>query len=432
MFGAMPAKKARAFLALREAAHGAPEARSGQASSWYWPWWWSRSSERDRPQDPGPGHGRDLRGSGRQAASRRGRQGAVRRRPACPRREQLRGHALQDGPHPRGRHRFPEARVPHQRGAGDVLRRQHLPLAAGLRPEHPGHEGGPQAPRRHREEAEPAPAELLRHPPARRHPLPRHQRRRQHPAGPPAGLRAARELGPDGARHRHHDVHRVLAAGPDRAGRAAALRGGRRRHRLPQPEALRRAVEEHRRAQRPDRGILLRPRPGPGLRPGRGHAGALRRTERGPLQGQLRGPVRLRHDHAGHAVRLVPQLRGHRRGRWFACGLRFDEPGRCHGVHPVLARVHPAAGPDGRHGQHAAVRCGLGGAGLRVPRRRGAGRRDRHRAPAGQDRRPRRVQARHVQLHPGQAADRGPVVHGGAGAHRRDRRSRRAQARPPW
>ncbi len=49
-------------------------------------------------------------------------------------------------------------------------------------------------------------------------------------------------------------------------------------------------------------------------------------------------------------------------------GLRVasggDEPGRRHRVHPVLARVHPAAGPDGGHGEHAAVRRRLRGAGL--------------------------------------------------------------------
>ena len=269
-----------------------------------------------------------------------------------------------DGRHPGRRHRLPGARVPDQRGAGDVLRRQHLPVAAGLRPEHPGHAGGPPAARRHREEAQPASAELFRHPPARRHPLAGHQRRGQHPAGAAAGLRAAGELGADGDRHRHHDVHRVLAAGADCPGRAAALGRRRRHHRLPQPEALRRPVEEHRRAQRPDRGVLLRPRPRPGLRPRRRHAGPLRRAERGPLQGQLRRAVRLRHDHAGHAVRVLPQLRGNRRRRRSPRRFRRDEPGRRHRVHPVLARVHPAAGPDGGHGQHAAVRRRLRGAGL--------------------------------------------------------------------
>jgi ATP-binding cassette subfamily B multidrug efflux pump len=41
----------------------------------------------------------------------------------------------------------PGVGIPHQRGAGDVLRGQHLPVAAGLRPERPRHAGGPQAAR---------------------------------------------------------------------------------------------------------------------------------------------------------------------------------------------------------------------------------------------------------------------------------------------
>ena len=44
------------------------------------------------------------------------------------------------------------------------------------------------------EQAEPASAELLRHPAARRRAVPGDQRRRQHPAGPPAGLRPAGQL----------------------------------------------------------------------------------------------------------------------------------------------------------------------------------------------------------------------------------------------
>ena len=48
---------------------------------------------------------------------------------------------------PGRRHRFPEARVPHQRGAGDVLRRQHLPVAPGLCPQRAGHARGPHAAR---------------------------------------------------------------------------------------------------------------------------------------------------------------------------------------------------------------------------------------------------------------------------------------------
>ena len=46
------------------------------------------------------------------------------------------------------------------------------------------------------------------------------------------------------------------------------------------------------------------------------------RQERGAVPGQLRRPVHLRHHHAGDDVHREPQLRGDRRGRWAAGGLR--------------------------------------------------------------------------------------------------------------
>ena len=56
-------------------------------------------------------------------------------------------------------------------------------------------------------------------------------------------------------------------------------------------------------------------------------------------------------------------------------GLRvavgFAESGRCAGIHPVLAAVHPAADPDRVDGQPDAERRGLGRADLRHPRCRG-------------------------------------------------------------
>ena len=233
-----------------------------------------------------------------------GHQRAVHRRTARPGPGQLRGHAGQDG-------RRPGLGIDFQQLAfliSVVLVMYFVAniflWLAGLRPERPGHAGGPQAARRHREQAQQAAAELLRHPPARRHPLPGHERRGQHPAGAAAGVRAARELGADGHRHRDHDVHRVLAAGPDRARsrcRSPAVAAGIIGSRSQKLFAAQ--WKNTGDAQRPDRGILLRPRPRPGLRPRRRHAGPLRRAERGTLQGQLRRPVRLRHDHAGHEVR---------------------------------------------------------------------------------------------------------------------------------
>jgi ATP-binding cassette subfamily B multidrug efflux pump len=97
---------------------------------------------------------------------------------------------------------------------------------------------------------------------------------------------------------------------------------------------------------------------------------ALRGTQRGPVQGQLRRAVRVRHHLPGDAVRVLPQLRRHRRGGRPAGRFGQHEPGRRHGLHPVLARVHPAAGPDGGHGQHAPVRRRVRRARVRVPGRR--------------------------------------------------------------
>ena len=58
--------------------------------------------------------------------------------------------------------------------------------------------------------------------------------------------------------------------------------------------------------------------------------------------------------------------------------------GDVHGVHPVLAPVHDAHHADRRPDEHAAVRPGLGGAGVRVPGRGGgAGRARRGGRPDG-------------------------------------------------
>ena len=84
-------------------------------------------------------------------------------------------------------------------------------------------------------------------------------------------------------------------------------------------------------------------------------------------------------------------------------GLRVasgdDEPRRRAGVHPVHPDVHPAADPGRLDGQPAAVRGGLGGAGLRGARRgRAVGRGHRCAEP---DLRAGRVRAHLVLLRPG-------------------------------
>ena len=92
-------------------------------------------------------------------------------------------------------------------------------------------------------------------------------------------------------------------------------------------EALRAAVEEHRRAQRHRRGDLHRSPAGQGVRSrGRG-AGHLQGQERRPVRRRLRCPVHQRHHHADDDVHREPQLRRHRRGRRPPGGQRVDEPG---------------------------------------------------------------------------------------------------------
>jgi ATP-binding cassette subfamily B multidrug efflux pump len=70
-------------------------------------------------------------------------------------------------------------------------------------------------------------------------------------------------------------------------------------------------------------------------------------------------------------------------------GLRVASGGMSlggrHSLHPVLPGIHPTLGPDGGHGQHAAIRGRLGRAGLRIPRRRGTGPGNGHGALARQD-----------------------------------------------
>ena len=136
-------------------------------------------------------------------------------------------------------------------------------------------------------------------------------------------------------------------------------------------EALRAAVEEHRRAQRGRRGDLHRPRAGQGLRsPARG------RARRSPAKNDdlydagfgaqfVSGIIMPTMMFIGNLNYVVIAVVGGLR-----VAQRLDEPGRRAGVHPVLAPVHPAADPGRVDGQPAPVRGGLRRAGVR-----GAGRR---------------------------------------------------------
>ena len=127
------------------------------------------------------------------------------------------------------------------------------------------------------------------------------------------------------------------------------------------------------RAERADRGDLHRARAGEGVRPAARGGGAVPAEERGAVPGEFRRAVHFRADHAGHDVHREPGLCGDRRGGRPAGGLRGDAAGGRAGVHPVLPAVHPAAGPARLHGEPAAVRGGVGRAGVRAAGHRGAG-----------------------------------------------------------
>ena len=107
-------------------------------------------------------------------------------------------------------------------------------------------------------------------------------------------------------------------------------------------------------------------------------------------------------------------------------------PGRCRGVHPVLAPVHVPDHPDGQHRQRPAVGGGVGGAGLRAARRGGGDRRggDPGRARPGAGRR--RLRGRLVPLRAGRAADRGPGPRASTRARRSPSSARPAPARRRW
>ena len=88
-------------------------------------------------------------------------------------------------------------------------------------------------------------------------------------------------------------------------------------------EAVRRAVAAHRRAQRPHRGDVHRPRAGQGVRPPRARSRSAFAEKNDELfRRELRRAVRLRDDHAGDDVHREPQLRRDRGRRRPAGGDR--------------------------------------------------------------------------------------------------------------
>ena len=121
-----------------------------------------------------------------------------------------------------------------------------------------------------RGQAQPPPPALLRPPAARRAAQPGHQRHRQRRTEPPADPEPAAHLAAHGRRDGRDDDLDLAAARPHRPRDDPDHDGRHGDDRQAQPEALRAAVEEHRRGQRRRRGDLHRPRARQGLRPAAG------------------------------------------------------------------------------------------------------------------------------------------------------------------
>ncbi len=317
-------------------------------------------------------------------------------------------------------------------GAGAVRAGVGVHVDAGIYPQRCGAADRVPAPRADRGEDQPAAAALLRHRAARRAAQPRHQRRGQHLPKPAAVHQPGGDLAADRGRGAGDDGDPLAHAGDHRAGDHSADPGDDGADRQALAEAVRGAVEEHRRAERADRGDVHRSRAGEGLRPAARGGGDVPAEERGAVPGELRRAVHFRADHAGHDVHREPGLCGDRRGGRPTGGVRGDAAGRRAGLHPVLAAVHPAAGPAGLDGEPAAVRRGVGGAGVRAAGHRGAADRPGCAGQARIDARAAGVRGRVLRVLAGQAADLRPVA-GGASRGRRWRSwGPPGRGRPPW
>ncbi len=136
----------------------------------------------------------------------------------------------------------------------------------------------------------------------------------------------------------------------------------------------------------------------------------------------------------GDDVHRQPQLRRGRGGRRLPGGDRPDHAGQHPGLHPVRAPVQPAADPGRRHVQHAAVRGGQRGAGVRLPRRAGGDARTPQRHCRAGERPAAGSSSSDVcfSYRDGHPGDRGPVAGRRTGQHGGDRRPDRRRARPRW
>ena len=128
-------------------------------------------------------------------------------------------------------------------------------------------------------------------------------------------LDAAHHLGGDHPRRHRHDAHDQSPADADHPRRSPAQLRHDADHRATVPEVLRRAVEAHRRAQRPRGGDVHGPRHREGIRPREEVHREVQRRQRQGLRGQLAGAVRLGPHVPDDEVHQQHRLRGGGGGR---------------------------------------------------------------------------------------------------------------------
>ncbi len=148
----------------------------------------------------------------------------------------------------------------------------------------------------------------------------------------------------------------------------------------PRPAPLHLAVEEHRDAQRADRGDVHGSRGREGVRPSTRGRAAVPRDQRRALRVVVRRAVHVEPDAALHDVHGQRPVRDRRGRRRPAGGERRDQRRRHPGLHPVLPQLLDAAHAARVDDERVPVGHRLVRAGGRVPRRRRAESRPRDRA----------------------------------------------------
>ena len=231
-----------------------------------------------------------------------------------------------------------------------------------------------------RGQSAPASAVVLRLPAARRGAQPGHQRRRQHPDVAVDDDQPAADLDADRGGGAGDDADDLAAADADHGGDGAAVAVGDPGDRPALAAAVRRAVANTggstRTSRRPTAASPSSRPSATGPRAEEQFRELQRRRLSTPASARSSSPAwsrRRRRSSATSATSAVAVVGG------LQVATGPDHARQHPGVHPVRPPVQPAADPGRRDVQHAAVRGGQCGAGVRPARRRGAAARTRRR-----------------------------------------------------